>query len=453
MFDPLKTAGWPLQRISDHLRESKVDGARLATLSRISSGERLPSTKVLHALLDLVGQVAGRPVPGEARQQLLALRLQELAVVDPKSYEIEILRQTTVQLDRRCEGQIDRHSDGAMPAEADDGGAEATDDGESRLPYPVLALRADTVAHVEDVAAAGVPLPAGLMEPEPDSRSTVMGVLYEIHDVLGHISRALDRALAEADTEPDDVPPPAPSPMPSAPYALDPLDPTPAERDGCVVPAMTVVLVVALLVLGSVYMVPFVKKQWEAAEARESPSATVTATATATSTGGSGGTGGGSGGAPGPTPTPEITKDRDPSPRQSTKKPPTETQSSDPTITITDPPEEERPVLGGRGMNAEPRLDSADCSQPVVFTFFAAAQRPGTIDFAWHADEQLIARGVQDRTGTMTFTTTNEQQDQFSVQLTGTQPGERVQGSMTVEVTSPEADQGTTSAYIDITCI
>jgi hypothetical protein len=41
-------------------------------------------------------------------------------------------------------------------------------------------------------------------------------------------------------------------------------------------------------------------------------------------------------------------------------------------------------MLGGRGVNAEPRLGSADCSQPIVFTFHATAQRPGTIEYTWH---------------------------------------------------------------------
>ncbi|MFD3839805.1 hypothetical protein ACFWWC_26680 [Streptomyces sp. NPDC058642] len=104
-------------------------------------------------------------------------------------------------------------------------------------------------------------------------------------------------------------------------------------------------------------------------------------------------------------------------------------------------------------MNASPRLDSADCSQPIVFILSAAAQRPGMIEYTWHPDDRVIARGLQDRPGTMTFTTTNEQHDQFSVQLTWTQPGERVQGGMTVEMTSSEANRGTGGDVFDITCI
>ncbi|WP_369275799.1 helix-turn-helix domain-containing protein [Streptomyces sp. R11] len=443
LFEPLRSAGWPLHRISGILREAKITGSSVPTLSRIASGERLPSAEVLNALLDLVSEVAGRPVPSQARRQLLALRLQALAVADPKSYRLEILEQDAGRLRGKCEGQIDQYEDAAMPAEADDH--------DCALPSPVLTLRADTAAHVEDVAAAGVPLPAGLMEPEPESTSTVLGVLYEIHDVLGHTSRALHRALAEADGDPDAAP--APAPKPSTPYtpppALPSFDRSGGERGDWLAPAIALVLVVVLLVVGYVYLVPFLKKQRGTA-AQESPSAPITATETVTPTGGPGG---GSTPRPGPTPTPDLDlgDDPDPSPERPTQEP----SETDTTITITDPATEEEtgPVLGGRTMNAEPRLDSADCSQPIVFTFSAAAQRPGTIEFAWHPDEQLIARGVQDRAGTMTFTTTNEQQDQFNVQLTGTQSGERVQGSMTVEVTSPEADRGTNSASIDITCI
>jgi transcriptional regulator with XRE-family HTH domain len=472
LFDPLKSAGWPLKRISDHLGDARVQGASVPTLSRITRGERLPSARVLHELLDLVGRVAGRPVPGEARRQLQALRLRELASVAPERYRKEILEQDNVRLQRRCESLLHQLTEaGAVPAEtdADDGTrAEAgeadapaeraeTDDGGSALPYPVLALRVDTAAHAEDVAAAGVPLPAGLMEPEPESTSTVLGVLYEINDVLGHISRALHRALAEA--EPDDVPPRDPSPTRRTAYipppALSSFEPARGgEPGGCLAPAMTVVLVAALFVLGYVYLVPFLKKQRET-EAQQSPSATATYTTTATPTQGPGGGGGDSPPRPGPTPAPEIPGENEPSPERSAQDPP-ETESSDPDIPVTDSPtieEETGPVLGGRGVNAEPRLGSADCSQPIVFTFYAAAQRPGTIEFAWHPDEQFIARGVQGRTGTMTFTAPNEQQDQFSVQLTGTQSGERVQGSMAVEVTSPEADRGTNADYIDITCI
>lgn len=311
LFEPLRSAGWPQRRISEHLRKAGMRGASVPTLSRIASGERVPSAEVFNALLDLVGQVAGRPVPGEARQLLLRLRLGQLAVVAPDAYRLEILEQDNRRLRGRYEVQLDRQEDEAMSAEADDDtravagvddAAAGADDRDSALPYPVLALRADTAAHVEDVAAAGVPLPAGLMAPEPESTSTVLGVLYEIHDVLGHISRALSRALAEA--EPDDVPPPAPSPMPSAPYtpppALPSFDPEPVERKGCLVSSMTVVLVVVLLLLGYVYLVPFLKKQREAAEARESPAATITATATSTggSTGGGPTTAGSTGGGP-----------------------------------------------------------------------------------------------------------------------------------------------------------
>ncbi|MFD3839804.1 hypothetical protein ACFWWC_26675 [Streptomyces sp. NPDC058642] len=123
-------------------------------------------------------------------------------------------------------------------------------------------------------------------------------------------------------------------------------------------------------------------------------------------------------------------------------------------MTITDPTTDqaEGPVLGGWGVNASPRLDAADCSQPIVFTLSAAAQRPGTVEYTWHPDDRLIARGVQDRPGTMTFTTTNEQHEEFTVQLTGTQPGERVQGGMSVEVTSPDSNRGTTGDVFDITC-
>ncbi|MGW1365017.1 hypothetical protein ACWCQP_47470 [Streptomyces chartreusis] len=469
LFDPLKSAGWPLRRISDYLGKAQVTGVSVPSLSRITRGERLPSSEVLHELLDLAGRVAGRPVPGEARQQLLTLRLQELAIADPDRYQKEILEQDNVRLKRRCEGLVHQLAEtDAVPAQTDtedgtraqageeDTPAEADDDLE--LPEPVLTLRADAAEHVEDVAAAGVPLPPGLMEPEPDGTSTVLGVLHEIHDVLSHVSRALHRALAEEHAEPDDMPSPAPSPTPRTPYTPPPALPSfnPADggaRGGCLAPAMTVVLVALLFVVGYVYLVPWLKKQRDT-EAQESPSATIGATEAVTPTGGPGGAGEGGGGGgstprPGPTPTPDLSDGPDPSPKQSTQKPP----ETDITITDSTTEEETGPVLGGRGVNAEPRLDNADCSQPIVFTFSAAAQRPGTIEFAWHPDEQLIARGVQDRAGTMTFTTTNEQQDQFSVQLTGTQSGERVQGSMTVEVTSPEADRGTNGAFIDITCI
>ncbi|MEU1276050.1 hypothetical protein [Streptomyces sp. NPDC005799] len=59
-----------------------------------------------------------------------------------------------------------------------------------------------------------------------------------------------------------------------------------------------------------------------------------------------------------------------------------------------------------------------------MFTFSAAAQKPGMIEYTWHPDDQLIARGVQDKTGSMTFIATNEQHDEYSIQLTGTHPGD-----------------------------
>ncbi|SNX88535.1 hypothetical protein SAMN06272735_8988 [Streptomyces sp. TLI_55] len=42
--------------------------------------------------------------------------------------------------------------------------------------------------------------------------------------------------------------------------------------------------------------------------------------------------------------------------------------------------------------------------------------------------------------------------DEFTVQLTGTQSGERVQGGLTVEVTSSDANRGTSGDIFAITC-
>lgn len=113
---------------------------------------------------------------------------------------------------------------------------------------------------------------------------------------------------------------------------------------------------------------------------------------------------------------------------------------------------QEGPVLGGYGVYVQPRTDTVDCSQPITFTFSAAAQRPGTIKYAWHPDDRLIARGYGSKSGSMTFTTTNEQHDTYVVQLQNTQSGERVQGHMSVEVTSPEADRGVVGDSFDLTC-
>jgi hypothetical protein len=46
--------------------------------------------------------------------------------------------------------------------------------------------------------------------------------------------------------------------------------------------------------------------------------------------------------------------------------------------------------------------DSADCSNLIVFTFSAAIQRSGTIEYTWHPDGRLPARGVQEETASTT---------------------------------------------------
>ncbi len=109
-------------------------------------------------------------------------------------------------------------------------------------------------------------------------------------------------------------------------------------------------------------------------------------------------------------------------------------------------------MLGGRGISVQPRSGTVDCSQPITFTFSAAAQRPGTIEYAWHPDDRLIARGYGDKSGSMTFTTTNEKHDTYVVQLQNTQPGDRVMGHMSLEVTSPQADSGVNGDGFDLTC-
>ncbi|MFJ3673824.1 hypothetical protein ACIPSE_46020 [Streptomyces sp. NPDC090106] len=457
VFNPLRAAGWPLEKISRRLSEDGAAGFSTPTLSRIASGQRIPQPQVLEAILDLVGEVAGQPVPRAARQELDALRLRALAVASPGRYRTEILEHDNRRLRTERDRLYHLHTgspDAPAPQQDASGDDEAEDAvaeeaGAELLPPPVRTLRADTVVHIADVIAAGITLPARMMTPEPAEPVTILGVLQEIDDVLQHSARALHRALA-ADTEdqpPDHPTPPAP-PAPAAVIAPSYDEPgtlRPAQT-GCA-PAVVGLLVVAVLVLAYLYLLPLLDKDRTGDTATPTASETVTATTTRdpqpSDTP-----------RPGLTPTPDTGTDGDPGPGPSKTKEDSSQTSTGPTITFTSPStdQEQGPVLGGWGVNASPRLDAADCSQPIVFTLSAAAQRPGAVQYTWHPDDRLIARGVQDRPGTMTFTTTNEQHDEFTVQLTGTQPGERVQGGMTVEVTSPDANRGTSGDVFDITC-
>jgi hypothetical protein len=457
VFDPLRAANWPLERISRHLGQDGAAGFSTPTLSRIASGQRIPSAEVLEAILDLVGEVAQQPVPRQARQDVERLRLAALAVAAPGRYRQEILKHDNQRLREERDRLYHRHTDTAHAPAGPDLDQTVVDDsletakqaGMEELPPPVRDLRADTVAHVDDVIAAGITLPSRMMEAEPQPPITVQGVLQEIDDVLQHAARALRRALA---ADPQDQPaghPSSPAPPAGPAAVIGPGYDEPEEprhlREGCA-PAVGGLLVVAVLVLAYLYLLPLLKDR-QRQEAPPTASETVTATTTRdrqlpdTPR-------------PGLTPTPETSNGTDPDPDRSTSQKTSSQTSTDPTVTITDPTTDqaEGPVLGGWGVNASPRLDAADCSQPIVFTLSAAAQRPGTVEYTWQPDDQLIARGVQDRPGTMTFTTTNEQHEEFTVQLTGTQPGERVQGGMTVEVTAPDANRGTTGDVFDITC-
>ncbi|KUN17767.1 hypothetical protein AQJ23_40725 [Streptomyces antibioticus] len=461
VFDPLRVANWPLERISRRLGGDGRAGFSAPTLSRIASGQRIPSAEVLEAILDLVGEVAQQPVPRQARQDLERLRLAALAVAAPARYRQEIVMVDNRRLRAERDRLHHRHTDtahtaaGAGPEDAaaaddlsEDGPQLPEQAGMEALPPPVRDLRADTVAHVDDVIAAGIPLPARMMPDEPQPPVTVLGVLQEIDDVLQHAARALSRALA---TDPHDqaaghtttqVPPAAPAVI--GPGYDEPAWPR-REPAGCA-PAVGVLLVVAILVLSYFYLLPLLKGRQEQGA---SPTTSTTVTATTTRNEQPSRTP-----RPGLTPTPDTSSGGGPGPERSKERKTSSQTSTGPTETSTSPStdQDEGPVLGGWGVNAVPRLDSADCSQPIVFTLSAAAQRPGTVEYTWHPDDRLIARGVQDRAGTMTFTTTNEQHDEFTVQLTGTQPGERVQGGMTVEVTSPAANRGTSGDVFDITC-
>ncbi|MCW8382418.1 helix-turn-helix domain-containing protein [Streptomyces justiciae] len=291
--DPLRVADWPLERISRRLGGEGRAAFSAPTLSRIASGQRIPSAEVLEAILDLVGEVAQQPVPRQARQDLERLRLAALAVAAPGRYRQEIVLIDNRQLRAERDRLHHRHTDtahtavGAGPEDGavDDHGEESPElseqAGMEALPPPVRDLRADTVAHVDDVIAAGVALPARIMPDEPQPPVTTLGVLQEIDDVLQHAARALSRALA---TDPHDQPAdhtttPVP---PAAPAVIGPAYDEPAwphgERAGCA-PAVGGLLTVAVLVLAYLYLLPLLKDRQEQG-ASPTASATVTATAT-----------------------------------------------------------------------------------------------------------------------------------------------------------------------------
>ncbi|MET9915042.1 hypothetical protein ABZZ74_51815 [Streptomyces sp. NPDC006476] len=423
----------------------------------MARGEVVPDLPTVQAIVDLVERAAGVPLTEQARTHVITVYLSALEETDPQLHETYRLeeenRQLTAENERLKRQQTDNpdHTvpDGAAPQETD------TELDEQLAPdHPALALRTEVVEHVHDVARAGVTLPAQLLEPQTIETSSVIGVLEDISGTLQGVHQALKTAIAtgEHNLARHDA---EPAPTTAAP--VPPRTAPPPRPDGLDLPrrgqhvgwATGTLLTVAVLVLAYLYLVPLLKKGQQDDHSGSAPSNTPTASSPLpdrTNT------------TPGLTPTANPTESQPthPAGRQSTpggggsssqrKTSPSVSDSQ------TDTSKNTGPILGGRSVSVSPRSDSADCSKPIVFTFSAAAQKPGTIEYTWHPDDRLIARGVQDKTGSMTFTATNEQHDQYSIQLTGTQPGDRIQGGMTVQVTSPQADAGVNGDQFDITC-
>ncbi|MFD0318948.1 hypothetical protein [Streptomyces flavalbus] len=475
IFGPLASRGWSYARISERLGAGPWFGADV--LRRIADGRCVPDREALEAVLDLVGEVSGTPVTREARDHVRQAYLRALEQARAGLHRWYMETFANDQL--RAETARVRHQHLVQPS----AGTGSGGDGGESAPHAALALRREVARHVDDVVRGGVVLPVRLLGPEPAEPVDVTAVLDEVDDVLQHVARVLHRAIAADEAamaaaearrpEPTPTPPPSPEPVPV------PVPPTvvghPGDGDdgpgrgGRVAGYVTTaVLVVAAVLLAAVYL-PSLRDE----DAGGGSDTATGPTASSTPGGGDGagagaGDGGDGNGGRGSGPGPVATGDRDGANGQGGQEEPdaTATTPDDGGGTVDDPgdpevsddptrPDTEQdtgPVLGGAGINASPRLDGADCSQPVVFTFSAAAQRPGTIEYTWHPDDRLIARGVQSRAGTMTFTAPNEQHEEFSVQLTGTQPGERVQGGMTVEVTSPQADRTVIGDSFDLTC-
>ncbi|MEU0396532.1 protein kinase [Streptomyces sp. NPDC006208] len=112
----------------------------------------------------------------------------------------------------------------------------------------------------------------------------------------------------------------------------------------------------------------------------------------------------------------------------------------------------QEPILMGRSVYVQPRSDTTDCTKPITFTFSASARRAGTINYTWYPDQFLTDRGFRPRTGSMTFTAPNTQYETFEVQLQGTKSGDVVQGHMSLEITSPQADSGINGDQFHLTC-
>ncbi|MFE6286984.1 hypothetical protein [Streptomyces sp. NPDC057877] len=454
IFEPLRARGWTYARISERLGAGPWFGAE--ALRRIAAGECLPDDPALEAVLDLVGEVSGVPVTREARDHVRREYLRALEAVRPKLHQEYLWTFVNEQL--RADTARVRHQHQVQPTH---------DEAERPGPHPALELRREVVRHVDEAVRGGVVVPVRLLGPEPPAPVDVTAVLDEIDEALQHMARALRRAVATEEAAMAGADAHSPEPSSAPPTVLpqpDPGDDTLQRAGRAAAYTVTAVLLAAVVLLGYFFLPSLRDKIGGdgAGAAGPTPSTLTDAPDDGDADGGDSD----HGSTPDPaTPSDKGDTDRDgpdgnQSPGSTTPTPEDEGANGNnrPSPDVTEQPsqletdEDTGPVLGGAGINASPRLDSADCSQPVVFTFSAAAQRPGTIEYTWLPDDRLLARGVQGRTGTMTFTAPNEQHDEFAVQLTGAQPGERVQGGMNLEVTSPEADRTVIGDAFDITC-
>ncbi|MFJ5548719.1 hypothetical protein [Streptomyces sp. NPDC093225] len=463
-FDRMKEHGRTFRELK------KETGFGQATLSRIVNGEKLPNRDERDVLLRALERAEGRPLTWQVHEHLRELFHRAWEEKDPERSVLYRFKDEQAEIEERL-----RAAREATARALTQGPSETADAADT-----ALAVRNEAADLVRRIAEAGVMLPPTPPPPPGPSsgrQTTAQTALAQADQLLRYADQALERQIALAESTDDqfedfqyptaesppsyDAPPPPPSPAAPAQPHVDtpPPAPSPGQEGrrpeaGTLGPA-GIVAVVLCVVLLAYFAVDRLNSKDDAAG--HNPSASHDPS---------------SGGEPA-SPTTTRSPQDDPEglrptfdPRPDPTSPATGTPQRHPsddgntesitpttpeTSKISQPPT--GPLLGGTGVSVQPRSGQVDCTQPIVFTFSAAALAAGTVEYRWLPDDRLLAQGITARSGSMTFTVPNEQHEEYEVRLSNARPGDRIQGQMVVEVTSPEADRGTNGDAFDLDCV
>ncbi|MFJ4356081.1 hypothetical protein ACIP25_07295 [Streptomyces massasporeus] len=449
-FDRLKRAGMTYADISEHLGRKKFSAT---TLSRIAAGRKLPDYEQYFGLVGLVPALLGKPLTEKVQGHLWHLYLQAIAVKNTRLAEFYRHQRSADDLRER------RHAMLVLRATAS---VEPADHDSDLDPHhPAVQLREEAAALLDDVARAGVPLPARSLvtpapgEPRPPATEAMLDhtawLLDQVDQALRTQITYLEPVVFASDTETESA---TPSPPTQPKAAAAPL-PAPARGEGARhvhAQVWSIVLAIVLVLVAVGYLLERIPLGQRDAP----PSSRHSAQA---STGGQGPSQGQASETPGgdnrPRPSDQAPKTGPEKTRDSTdggtghttaeRSSPEESTSS----SSSAPPES---VITDMQVTADPGSGAVFCdSQTVTFTLSVTTSKTTTVAITWIPDSGMQERlGAQPEERTLAFPGPQTVRDTYSVNL---RPGSTQQGTVTVNVTAPEGDSGRqASASFDLMC-